>query len=164
MVGAAFTAEMKALIAEKHLEDRVLGVEACSTEELAALYSAAGALLFPSLAEGFGWPVIEAQACGCPVICSDVQPFPEVAGEGAILLDPKDEQAFADRIRQLLSDPDARFGIITKGYANADRFGPEKMVSGYLERYAALATLSVSSGAEGVAGAASMCGSPSNSV
>ena len=60
----------------------------------------ARALLFPSLQEGFGWPVIEAQACGCPVFTSDLAPMNEIGGEGAEYVDPNDPQAMAAAIEK----------------------------------------------------------------
>lgn len=69
-----------------------------SDEHLRALYSGALALLFPSLEEGFGWPVVEAQACGCPVITSARSPMKEVSGGAAILIDPEDTETAAATI------------------------------------------------------------------
>ena len=69
------------------------GVEArgrVSRDELVRLYQGAAALVFPSLYEGFGMPVLEAMACGCPVACSNVTSLPEVAGDAARLFDPRD--------------------------------------------------------------------------
>ena len=69
------------------------GVEArgrISRDELVRLYRGAAALVFPSLYEGFGMPVLEAMACGCPVACSNVTSLPEVAGDAARLFDPRD--------------------------------------------------------------------------
>ena len=72
------------------LRDRVIELTNITNEDLRALYSKATALLFPSLREGFGWPIIEAQACGCPVFTSDRVPMTEVGGDAAIYLDPTD--------------------------------------------------------------------------
>ena len=83
----------EALTPDQHEEARTLGVAGRVVEipgvsdlALEALYGLATAMIFPSRAEGFGWPVIEAQACGCPVLCSDVDPLPEVSGGAAYLL------------------------------------------------------------------------------
>ena len=69
-----------------------------SDEQLRALYSGALALLFPSLEEGFGWPILEAQACGCPVITTARPPMSEVAGAAAVLIDPEDAVGAAQTI------------------------------------------------------------------
>ncbi len=74
MVGQPLTDELRNYIAVRNLNGRVHELVDITNEELEALYSRAEALLFPSLAEGFGWPPIEAQACGCPVVSSDIAP------------------------------------------------------------------------------------------
>ncbi len=90
--------------------------------DLAALLSGAAAFVFPSLYEGFGFPVLEAQACGAPVLTSNTSSLPEVAGEGAWLVDPTDVDAIADGMRRLLCDEALRRSLIERGYANVRRF------------------------------------------
>ena len=142
MAGKTFTAEMKAYVAANRLQERVRSVEGCDNEELRALYSLADLLLFPSLAEGFGWPVIEAQACGCPVLCSSIEPFPEVTRGTAGMHDPADEAGFATELLRLLADPDARESLTAQGLENARRFAPATMVANYVECYGQLLTRS----------------------
>ncbi|HEX9734898.1 MAG TPA: glycosyltransferase family 1 protein [Thermoanaerobaculia bacterium] len=77
-------------------------------DDLVALYGAASVFAYPSLAEGFGLPVLEAMACGAPVLTSDVSSLPEVAGGAARLVDPLDVDALRDALRGLLEDPDER--------------------------------------------------------
>jgi glycosyltransferase involved in cell wall biosynthesis len=101
---------------------------------LEALYSRAMALVFPSRYEGFGWPVIEAQASGCPVICSHAGPLPEVVGEGGIICPLDDEEAFASAILRL-SDPVERDSWVRRGLVNAAEFSTERMIEGYLAIY-----------------------------
>src|SRR5438045_9024638 len=72
-----------------------------SDELLEALYNRAVALLYPSRFEGFGWPVIEAHACGCPVVCSRSGPLPEVAGAAGLLRDLEDEVGLAEDLLRL---------------------------------------------------------------
>jgi len=84
------------------------GVEALGNldfAQLPALYQRASALVFPSLYEGFGQPVLEAMACGCPVACSDAASLPEVAGEAARLFDPRDPADIASAIFDVLAVP-----------------------------------------------------------
>ena len=84
------------------------GVEArgrVSADELVELYRGAAALVFPSLYEGFGMPVVEAMACGCPVASSNVTSLPEVVGDAARLFDPLDPEAIAAAVDDVLSDP-----------------------------------------------------------
>jgi len=91
-----------------------------SDEDKAALL--AGAYALPSLYEGFGMPILEAQAAGVPVISSSTSSCPEVAGEGALLVDPLDTQAIAQALRRLLTDEALRRDLIAKGFANAAKF------------------------------------------
>lgn len=90
--------------------------------EKSLLLSGATALVFPSLYEGFGFPVLEAQACGAPVICANTSSLPEVAGQGAILVDPLDTTALAEVMRRVAGDSDLQHNLITTGYANLARF------------------------------------------
>lgn len=86
------------------------------------LLSGAVALVFPSLHEGFGFPVLEAQACGTPVICSNTSSLPEVAGQGALLVDPLDVGAIAGAMRLVTRDDHQRTDLIGRGFANLQRF------------------------------------------
>jgi glycosyltransferase involved in cell wall biosynthesis len=91
-------------------------------EDKAALISGATAFLFPSLYEGFGFPVLEAMACGTPVICSNTSSLPEVAGDAALLVDPLDTAGLATAIRRILTDGSLRTGLARRGIANIQRF------------------------------------------
>jgi glycosyltransferase involved in cell wall biosynthesis len=93
-----------------------------SEEEKAALLSGAEALVYPSLYEGFGLPVIEAMACGTPVLTSNVSALPETAGDAALLVDPRDVEAIADGMRSLLTDREIRRELRVAGMARASRF------------------------------------------
>jgi glycosyltransferase involved in cell wall biosynthesis len=75
-----------------------------SDDELVRLYSGAACFVFPSLAEGFGFPPLEAMACGAPVVCSDRTGLPEIVGDAALLVEPTDVEAVADAVRRVLSD------------------------------------------------------------
>jgi len=90
--------------------------------DVAALYSGAEALLFPSLHEGFGFPVLEAMRCGTPVITSATSSLPEVAGPAALLVNPRDVGAIAVGIEQIMSDSALRDNLIARGFAQAGRF------------------------------------------
>ena len=86
------------------------------------LLKKADVLLFPSLYEGFGLPILEAQQVGTPVITSTTSSLPEIAGEGAILVDPLDSRALAEAMERVVTNPELRAGIIDKATRNADRF------------------------------------------
>ena len=88
-------------------------------EDLPAVISAAQAFVYPSLYEGFGIPVAEAMACGTPVLTSNVACFPEVVGDAALMVDPRDTEAIADGLRRLAQDPELRASLAEQGRARA---------------------------------------------
>ncbi|HXP34188.1 MAG TPA: glycosyltransferase, partial [Chthoniobacterales bacterium] len=133
-VGDMLTPELLSLAESLGISDRVTQVPDASAELLEALYNRAVALLYPSRFEGFGWPIIEAQACGCPVVCSNSGPLPEAAGDAGLFHDPDDEAGFAaDLLR--LRDPAQRAIWSEKSVRNAGRFSTSRMVSHYIDIY-----------------------------
>ena len=78
--------------------------------ELATIMAGATALVYPSVYEGFGLPPLEAMACGVPVICANTSSLPEVVGDAGVLIDPRDEGAFAYAMRRMAEDPAAGAG------------------------------------------------------
>lgn len=94
-------------------------------EDMPALYSAASLFLFPTLYEGFGIPVLEAQACGVSVVTSNGSSLPEVAGDGAVLADPYDAGSICEGMRQVLESPALVGELVEKGYFNVKRFSWE---------------------------------------
>ena len=135
MAGAPFTPAMNALVERHNLRD-VVGVCGVSNAQLRALYARAELFLFPSLAEGFGWPVVEAQACGCRVLTSDFRPLTEIGGDAAFYCDPTDTAKFARSIAQLLRQPaEVRAASIEAGLSNIQRFDPRVMTETYLRLY-----------------------------
>jgi glycosyltransferase involved in cell wall biosynthesis len=115
-------ADIFAQAKQLELQDRVLFPGRIADEDKAALISGAVALVFPSLYEGFGLPVVEAMQCGTPVICSNTSSLPEVAGDAALQVDPLDIEALAQAMRQLLDDAALRRTLVERGYAQAARF------------------------------------------
>jgi glycosyltransferase involved in cell wall biosynthesis len=111
--------------------DDVISVAYPDHNTLVALYNAADAFIFPSYSEGFGWPLIEAQACGTPVIASNVAPIPEVGGYGATYVDPNVPEEFAETFLMFRND-DYRALMIRKGLENAKRFNSQFMIDAYL--------------------------------
>jgi glycosyltransferase involved in cell wall biosynthesis len=91
-------------------------------DDKAALISGAQALLLPSLYEGFGFPVLEGNACGIPVLCSNTSSLPEVAGDAALLVDPVDATGLAAALRQIVADDSLRERLKQAGLENVRRF------------------------------------------
>jgi glycosyltransferase involved in cell wall biosynthesis len=87
-----------------------------------SLISGATALLYPSLYEGFGFPLLEGQSCGTPVIAANTSSLPEIAGGAALLVDPKNTAALTKAIQILVDDVDLRSDLCKRGYANSRRF------------------------------------------
>ncbi len=119
------------------IADRIVEIVSAESELLEAFYNRAHALLFPSRFEGFGWPIAEAQACGCPVLCRDAAPMSEVAGGAALLRDIADEDGFAEDLLRL-RDPATREKYRKLGLQNAMRFSAKKMAAQYLALYRGL--------------------------
>jgi len=106
-------------------------------EDLPALYSAARLFVLPSLYEGFGLPVLEAMACGTPVVCSHASSLPEVAGDAALLVEPHDVDGLAAALQRALSDEALRRQMIERGLAQAARFSWAKAARETLAVYRA---------------------------
>ncbi len=120
---------------ESGVADRVHMAGFVDDADLPALYSAAEVFAFPSLYEGFGLPVLEAMACGTPVVTSNLSSLPEVAGEAALLIDPLDVEALADALRRLISDGQLRQQMIQAGHTRAGQFTWRKAALQLLDVY-----------------------------
>ena len=132
--GEPLSRDLRRYAAKLGVADRIVEAPDAGDELLEALYNMALALLYPSRFEGFGWPVIEAQACGCPVICATAEPLPEVAGDAGLFHPVEDEEGFArDLVR--LNEPGERTRWSEKSLANARRFSTSEMVNQYVTIY-----------------------------
>lgn len=130
-----FTA-VQSLIEELGLKSHIVHVGHVPNEELLAkLYMGAELFLFPSLHESFGLPILEAMACGTPVITSNIYSMPEVAGDAAVLVNPYDIDEIAEAILELLSNQQKRGRLIQKGLEKAKQFTWEKSAREHLELY-----------------------------
>ena len=125
-VGSDFTAEQKIFIYSHNLEDSITYLGKPDQSILVQIYNAADILLSPSIYEGFGFTILEAMACGTPVITSNVSSLPEVAGNAAILVEPMDVQAMSEAICHLQNDSNYRRKLIDKGLARAKLFTWER--------------------------------------
>ena len=116
------------------LQERIISMIKPAHDTLVALYSTCTAFIFPSYSEGFGWPIIEAQACGAPVVASCVDPMTEVSGGAALHADPSVPKAFGDALLTL-QNPLTRATLVQRGLANSNRFEPAHMIQAYLNLY-----------------------------
>ncbi len=132
-------------------QGQVLFIQGIDNQALQATYSLARAFIFPSLAEGFGWPIIEAQACGCPVLTSDEAPMNEIGGSAAnyipVLKTLDDAQTWAingaTKLKSLLTMPEKqRKKLVNEGIANVARFNADDAIEGYLNIYKQVLALS----------------------
>jgi glycosyltransferase involved in cell wall biosynthesis len=114
--------ELFARIEALELGDRIIFPGYVTNGELPLWYNAATLLAYPSVYEGFGLPILEAQACGTPVITSEVSSLPEAAGDGALMVDPYDVEALATGIGRLLTDSQLRKELQARGRAHAAGF------------------------------------------
>jgi alpha-1,3-rhamnosyl/mannosyltransferase len=114
--------EARHRVAELGLADRVVFLGPVAEAELPALYTGAELFVFPSLYEGFGLPVLEAMACGTPVVCSNVSSLPEVAGDAACQVNPLAVDELAAAIGRVLGDAALRQQMRERGLAQAARF------------------------------------------
>jgi glycosyltransferase involved in cell wall biosynthesis len=112
--------------ARSGLESAAHFVGVLGEDDLAVLYSHAGVFVLPSLYEGFGLPVLEAMACGAPVVCSNAGPLPEVAADAAVLLPPDNGVAWADAMLSVLADPRRSADLRQRGFARAASFSWER--------------------------------------
>ena len=104
-------------------------------EQLYAVFKRSDLVVFCSTFEGFGLPIIEAQAMGIPLITSDIAPMNQIAGDGALLVDPYDVSQIRNAVGRLISDPDLRLRLVANGTKNVTRFDPKKIAEEYVRVY-----------------------------
>jgi glycosyltransferase involved in cell wall biosynthesis len=106
-----------------------------SEEAMVCAYANSDVLLFASTFEGFGMPILEAQSVGRPVITSDRSPMRDVAGDGALLVDPSDPGAIRSSVQRLMAEPDLCEALVERGFANRVRFSAVEAARRYAELY-----------------------------
>ena len=116
-------------------DPRIALIGRVAPEDLPHLYRGAALFAFPSFAEGFGLPPLEAMACGVPVVCSDTTSLPEVAGEAGLLVAPGDTPALAQAMKRLLTDEALRARCIAQGLARSRQFSWERTAQATLAAY-----------------------------
>ena len=104
-------------------------------EDLPTLFAGTRAFVFPSHYEGFGLPPLEAMACGVPVVSSNASCMPEILGEAAVYLDPRNSADIADKINSTLISADLRKKMIKKGFERAKKYSWGKMAQETLQIY-----------------------------
>lgn len=138
MSGGELSSQLRQDIIGQNLESVVHECSDLTAEQIRALYMGAKALLFPSFYEGFGLPIIEAQACHCPVLTSNRAPMTEVGGAGAFYFDPARPAEAARNIAPILRSPEELEQMKLKGVENVQRFEPQIMLQAYSEAYHAV--------------------------
>lgn len=118
--------EVFKFIKEKNLEKRVIKLGFVNDEDLVCLYNLADCYLYPSLYEGFGLPILEAQACGCPVITSTVSSCPEVGGDGSLLVNPWDVSEIAHAMELVATNSQLKHKLIEAGKKNIKKYSWNK--------------------------------------
>jgi glycosyltransferase involved in cell wall biosynthesis len=131
----AHEAELRGRATSAGVADDVRFPAWVSGEEVEGLWALAEVFVFPSLYEGFGLPVLEAMARGVPVACSNASSLPEVAGEAALLFDPRDQPAIAEALRRLLDDNELRESLRARGLAQVAEFTWDRTARLTLESY-----------------------------
>ncbi|MFW6104953.1 MAG: glycosyltransferase family 4 protein [Chloroflexota bacterium] len=128
--------DVHSLVAKLELEEEVVFLNHLSQQDLVLLYNAADLFVFPSLHETFGFPILEAMACGCPVITSNTTAIPEVAGDAALLLnDPQDANELSDKMSRVLGDPNLRQQMKDKGLERVQQFSWESCARQTMDTY-----------------------------
>jgi len=127
------------LVGQLGLQKHVHFLGSVASSDLVMLYNGALALVYPSIYEGFGLPILEAMACGTPVITSNVSSLPEVAGEAALSVDPQDVDALSLALNRIWSSHELRAELRRKGLARARLFSWEKTARATLQVYESVA-------------------------
>lgn len=137
LVDAVKELDLPLVIAGKHgWGSKTMSIGYVSDEDLCALYSGAAVFVYPSLYEGFGFPVLEAMACGTPVVTSNISSMPEIAGEAAILVDPKSVEQIRSGILAALTNHKI---CIERGLAQAKKFSWDNTAKQTMEVYEKIA-------------------------
>ena len=125
----------EAMIAELGIQNNITVLDNVPEESLVGFYNIAYAFILPSFYEGFGFPILEAMACGTPVISSSTSSIPEVMGGAGILLNPRDEKGFTEAIVEILLNDKLRAEMKLKGLQRAESFSWDYTAAETLKTY-----------------------------
>lgn len=120
--GPHFNKNEKKFISHLELENKVIRLPVTHNEHIIRYYKNAICFVFPSVYEGFGFPLLEAIQCGCPVLCSDASAFPEVAGDAALYFDPYDLDSMKNSVEKIINDPQLRNELVKRGNKQLKKF------------------------------------------
>ncbi|MBU1726471.1 MAG: glycosyltransferase family 4 protein [Candidatus Omnitrophica bacterium] len=120
--GSLLRLSVEEMLKPLNISERLVFTGRLSDDDLLVLYNAAELFVFPSIYEGFGLPVLEAMACGCPVICSNTCSLPEVAGKAGLMFDPQDHLLLSKLIKDLLGSKENREELSSNGLKRANLF------------------------------------------
>lgn len=140
LVGRPFWSfDLEDRLIERNLDDSVVHIRYLPNEELRVLYNRAEVLLLPSFCEGFGMPILEAMACGTPVVTSNTGAMPEAAGQAGLLVNPRETTAIAEAVSRILEDDKLKQDLTEKGLKQAARFTWKRNAERTIEVYHSLA-------------------------
>lgn len=131
----SLTRETLSIVHELKIGDKIVQLTGLTDDELATLYQIAEMLVVPSMSEGFGWPPLEAMACGCPTICSNIGSLREICGDASIFINPSDISDLANAMRRLLHEKDLRDDLIVRGHTQAAKFSWKSTANAFLELF-----------------------------
>jgi len=127
--------QLNQFISEHGIQKQVIFLHKTNFGELQTIYQMAELLIYPSFFEGFGLPVIEAQASGCPVITSNISSLPEAGGDGALYINPEDISEIGHSIHNVLSDKQLKMKLIQDGTTNAELFSEKYVAQNLMKLY-----------------------------
>ena len=122
------------------IREQINDLDYVPEERMPSLYQSATVTAVPSLLDGFSMPCLEAMACCCPLVASNAAAIPEIVGDGGILLDPLDEESWAEAILRINQDRRYAAGLSTKGLERAREFSPDKSARQWIHVYEEVST------------------------
>jgi glycosyltransferase involved in cell wall biosynthesis len=134
----SYKLQLDEFILESGIRNQLIFLHKTTIEDLQVIYQMAEIMVYPSFFEGFGLPVLEAQASGCPVITSNTSSLPEAGGDGALYINPEKSEEIGLAIKNILTNSDLKEELIRKGKANADLFIEEVVAEKLMKLYQSL--------------------------